>query len=321
MINVAVLRGGPSSEHEISLLTGKNVLSSLDESRYRGHDIYIDKKGVWHRFGIPKKPLQALTGVDVVFNALHGQYGESGEVQQFLQSINIPYTGSGIFGSSLAINKDATKKILQRNGIKTPIWRIINVNDVASGISHELFRSFPHPAIIKPLDSGSSYGVSVVNKFDDYKNAFAKAFEHSNKAIIEEFIKGKEGTVGVIDNFRGKDHYVPLPVEIVTRDSNFFDYDNKYAGKAHEILPGRFSKDETDQIMKLAVSVHKALHMDHYSRTDFIIHPKRGIYILEVNSLPCLAKESLLPKSLEAVGIKISDFLHHIVDLALRRKK
>ncbi|MEK7568011.1 MAG: D-alanine--D-alanine ligase [Patescibacteria group bacterium] len=317
---VAVLRGGPSSEYEISLQTGKTVLDNLPEEHYTPYDIFIDRSGIWHRSGLPKEPIEALKDMDVVFNALHGTYGEDGKLQTILDQIAMPYTGSGALSSALGMNKVLAKKHFLQNGIKTPHYKLLSIENALPENLVEIFRTFPHPAVVKPYNSGSSLGVSVVNNFAELQNALAKAFEYANKVLIEEYIAGREGTIGIIENFRNKEYYPLLPIEISRQNNSVFGYDTKYnEGGVSEISPAKFTKEELEKIEKAVIEAHKAIHAKHYSRVDFILSPRRGVYILEVNTLPGLTKESLMPKSLDSIGVKISDFLHHLVSLALKR--
>jgi len=177
------------------------------------------------------------------------------------------------------------------------------------------------PAVVKPVSAGSSVGVSLAHSLGELETALEEAFRYSDQAIVEEKISGREATCGVIENFRGLPVYSLLPVEIIKpQDRDFFDYHAKYSGKSQEICPGNFSAGEKEEIQRLAKEAHRVLGLRHYSRSDFIIHPKRGIYILETNSLPGLTPESLFPISLEAVGSNLPEFLDHIVTEALTRR-
>lgn len=317
-IKVAILRGGPSGEHDVSLKTGKSVLENLPD-KYIPTDVFIDKEGLWHIEGFPVKPEKVFADTDIVFNALHGTYGEDGKVQQLLEYFKIPFTGSGALASAIGMNKILSKEIFKKHGIKTPIHTTIKLGDEIHDFSKRLFRSFPMPVVIKPNNSGSSLGVSIASTSEGIEKAITEAFRHSETVLIEEFIKGREATCGVVDKFRGKDTYALLPIEIrKPKESEFFDFDAKYGGKSEEICPGNFTKKEKEMIQKMAEDTHKALGLKHYSRSDFIIHPKRGVYILEINTLPGLTKESLIPKSLKAVGCSFSDFLDHLITLALK---
>jgi len=318
-ISVAVLRGGPSSEHEVSLKTGESVLNNLHAGKYTARDIVIDKNGAWHVVGTKKNPAQALTGVDVVFNAMHGEYGEDGQVQRILEQLSLPYTGSDVFGSVLAMNKISAKRRLATEGIKTPAHAVIRKEQ--GNIGEQIlstFRSLPLPVIIKPANLGSSVGMSVARDFSTFEAGVYTALKHADVILIEEFIKGKEATCGVVERFRGKDIYSLLPIEIrPPADKEFFDYEAKYSGRSEEICPGNFSPEEMREIQRLAAVAHQSLGLRHYSRSDFMVTPKRGIYYLESNTLPGLTQESLMPKALGAIGSGLPEFLDHVLMLAL----
>lgn len=316
-IRVSVLRGGPSSEYAVSLKTGESILKHLSEEKYHTRDVLIDKRGLWHLRGIPVEPRQALEQSDVVVNALHGEWGEDGKVQRLLETFGIPYTGSGPLSSAIAMHKGMTKEYARRAGIKTPKGVVLNVaHDIGKRIS-ELFRTLPLPAVIKPIDRGSSVGVTIARDWFEFNEGIQKAFEVSPNILIEEYIPGKEATAGVIDHFRGEELYALLPVEIVPPKNTFYDYDSKYVSDETDYrIPGRFSRAETAELMHLAKAIHQTLGLRHYSRSDFIVSP-RGIYFLEVNTLPGMTSHSLIPKSVEAVGSTLPEFLDHIVTLAL----
>lgn len=321
-IRVGVLRGGPSSEYDVSLKTGHTVLNNLSTEKYHPHDIFISKDGVWHLEGLEKTPGEILKKVDVVFNAMHGEYGEDGKVQAILDNFGIPYTGSGSLASALGMNKILAKQIFLSSGIKTPLHVTLNIRD--NGLENQImsiFKKFPMPVVVKPSATGSSVGVSVAHDFFELNEAIQKASQYSSDILIEEFIRGKEATCGVLNHFRGEHTYALLPVEIIPPPKNgFFDFDAKYSGGSQEVCPGNFTDDEKKEIQRLAVLAHKALDLKHYSRSDFIVSPKRGIYILEVNTLPGLTEQSLYPKSLKAVGSSVPEFLDHIITLALEKK-
>jgi D-alanine-D-alanine ligase len=314
------LRGGPGSEYDVSLKTGASVLQELSKEHYDPLDIFIDKEGQWHLRGMPIPPERAALQADVIFNALHGEYGEGGTVQKLLDATGVPYTGSGALASAIGMNKALTKERLKDTGIKLPRQRLLSVSDSLESEVLDIFRTFPQPSVVKPVSAGSSVGVTIARSFQELWHGVKKAFEHSSKVLVEEFIRGKEATAGVVEGFRGKDLYALLPIEIVPPpDRPFFDYEAKYGGGTLERVPGNFSKEETQELQRLAALVHKELGLKHYSRSDFIVSP-RGIYFLEVNTLPGLTNESLIPKSLRAAGASLSDFLHHIVQLAHTKK-
>ncbi|HVT75084.1 MAG TPA: D-alanine--D-alanine ligase [Candidatus Paceibacterota bacterium] len=317
-IRVAVLRGGPSSEYEVSLKSGEAVLKNLP-TKYEGVDVFISKDGVWHVHGMEKSPVDALRGIDVAFVALHGQYGEDGKIQRILEHMGIPFTGSGSFSSAVAMNKHLTKGALARlkDKVRFAAHKLFSRDEIRDKGAHVIFREITIPAVVKPASAGSSVGVSIVKGFFDLESALAKALDHSDSVIIEEFIQGREATCGVLEGFRGESHYALLPVEILpAQGSSFFDYDAKYGGGSVEICPGNFDEATKRAIQGAAQAVHRELGLRHYSRSDFIVHPKRGVYFLETNTLPGLTSESLLPKSVKAVGSDLSQFLDHLITLA-----
>lgn len=319
-IKVAVLRGGPGVEHEVSLKTGKNVLENLSD-RYVPIDVFVAKDKSWYLDGVAVTPEKLFKNTDVVFNAMHGEYGEDGKVQQLMDHFGVKYTGSKVLASALGMNKVLAKDIFVKSGLKTPVYKVIKKVDNIQGLDQRIFKTFSMPVIIKPGGSGSSVGVTLVKVLKDILPAVEKALRYSDAVIVEEFIIGKEATCGVVEKFRKESIYPLLPVEIKKpKEFDFFDYDAKYSGCSSEICPGNFSQKEKKVIQDMAIEAHKLLGLKHYSRSDFIVSPKRGIYILEVNTLPGLTKESLLPKSLEAIGCSLSNFLDHVISLALSEK-
>lgn len=333
MIKVGVLRGGPSHEYDVSLSSGEHILSILRETPlsdlYETVDIFIDKDGVWHTRGLVTTPEKVARNVDVVINALHGAYGEDGKVQQILENLKIPYTGSGAFASAIGMNKKLSKDQFHRMGIKTPrhiLFRAYqeeldgDLHEYAHRKARETWEFLPPPWIVKPVSGGSSMGIHVCHSFKDLENAFLLSTSMDMDIIAEEMIEGKEATVSVIENFRGKDLYTPPPIEIRLKDGRkCFDYESKYSGDMHLVCPGRFSRAEILELERFARLIHKDMNLRHYSRSDFIVSPKRGIYVLEVNTLPGLTRHSLLPRSIDDVGSSMSEFVNHIINLALHK--
>lgn len=320
MKTVAVLRGGIGGEHEVSLKTGANVISHLQRGPYRVVDVFIDRSGEWHVNGKPVRPEQGLCYVDVVFNALHGPYGEDGTVQRMLDRIGVPYTGSGAYASGIAMNKVVAKEHLEKEGVLTPRHVILSVSPDLEKEIATVFRTFSPPSVIKPVSAGSSVGVTLAKTFDEFKSGIKEAFQHSKQVLVEEFIKGREATAGVVDRLRGDNYYGLPPVEIVPEATHaFFDYEAKYGGGTDERCPGNFSRSEAEELKRVASIAHTILGLRHYSRSDFMVTPK-GIYFLEVNTLPGLTDESLLPKSLAAVGVSMPEFIDHTLNLALEKK-
>lgn len=316
---VGVLRGGPSREHEVSLKSGAAILANLPEERYTARDIYIDRQGVWHDRGRVTAPERVLRQIDVALIGLHGEYGEDGEVQKLLERFGVPYAGADSFGSYLAMHKVMAKQHAKEAGLLTPESVYIErAEDIERG-SYEVIRSFHQPVVVKPVGWGSSVGVSIVGGYAPVFAAIQKLFDAgASGVLVEECIRGREATVGVIENLRGENLYVLPTIEIIPPEGNFFNYANKYDGSTREIIPGNFSRVVSEELQRAAKVMHRSLGLRHYSRSDFIVAPK-GVYYLETNTLPGLTNESLLPKSLASVGVFFRDFLSHLVNLALSR--
>lgn len=316
---VGVLRGGPSSEHEVSLKSGHHMIASLPVEKNAVRDIYIDKQGIWHERGLPILPGDILPKIDVAVIALHGAYGQDGEVQKVLELFNIPYTGANPYHSFNASHKVLAKERAKLMGVKTPLYRLVEELADAESVAYDVVRNFHQPVIIKPISSGSSVGVSLVSGFKPIQDAIAELFlAGAPGVLIEERITGTEATVGVVEGLRGEELYALPPVEIMPATGHeLFTYDAKYSGESSEIVPGRFEKQIMDDLMNTARLMHNSLGQRHYSRSDFIVSPK-GIYFLELNTAAAvgMTKESLFPKALQAVGVSMNEFLSHIVELA-----
>jgi D-alanine-D-alanine ligase len=315
---VGVLRGGPSREHEVSLKTGAAMIAHLPTERYTVRDIYIDKKGQWHDRGRAVSPVQALQTVDVALIGLHGEYGEDGEVQKLLDQVGVPYAGTGAYSSYLAMHKALAKQHARDAGLK--VARDVFIEDrahIIPGVREAM--QFMQPVIVKPVRWGSSVGITIAHGFQPVFDAVDALIDAgAGGVLVEEFIKGTEATAGVVENLRSERLYSLPVVEIIPPGKDFFSYDAKYSGATQEIVPGRFPRKVADELMQAARTMHEALGLRHYSRSDFIVSPK-GIYFLETNTLPGMTEESLLPKSLAAVGVKFPDFLDHLIGLALTK--
>ena len=318
MKTVGVLMGGPSSEHDISLMSGRNVIKAL-HGRYHVHPVYVTHTGEWLA-GEKQEwltPAEALRGADVVFNAMHGEYGEDGKVQGILDSIRIPYVGSGVFGSALAMHKDRSGQVLKKAGLHLPRSFVVkkdNINE-SEVVKKAVDFSAP-PWVIKPLRRGSSVGVSMVHTFEGLLSAFKRAFQYDDHAMLQKYVKGRELTCGVLENFGGEKYFALPPVEIIPPENRFFDYQTKYDGSTKEICPADFYGDMLRHIRETAVKAHKALHLQHYSRVDMILDGTK-LYVLEVNSSPGFTSESLYPKAAKAAGLEFQQLLDHLIRLAV----
>ena len=218
------------------------------------------------------------------------------------------------------MNKLLSKEHLRDAPFKIPFHTVVQRGEDIPKRAMELFRSFPQPSIVKPISGGSSVGVSLARSFNELLAALLEGLEREQAVIVEEYIKGREATAGIVDAYRGAEHYALPVIEIrIPSEHHFFDQAAKYSGETEEICPGNFSQEEKRALLEAAQYVHKALGLKHYSRSDFIVSP-RGIYFLEANTLPGLTTVSLFPKALQAVGASLPEFIDHVLTRALQRK-
>lgn len=317
---VGILRGGPSREHEVSLKTGHAMLTHLPPEEFTVRDIYIDRKGVWHERGAIVRPEQVLNTVDLVLLALHGEYGEDGGVQKLLELHGIPYAGADSLGSAIGMHKVLTKERAKESNIQVPRHVLIESPEQISDAAYEIVRNFPQPVIVKPIRWGSSVGITLANGYAPLVGAAHNLFlSGADMVMVEELVRGTEVTVGVIEQFRGEEFYTLPPVQMTPpKDIGFLSYETKCSGKNTGLCPARISKEEEEELGRLATEMHRGLRLRHYSVSDFIVSP-RGIYYLETNTLPGMTTTSALPQALKAVGASLSDFLTHLVNLSLKR--
>jgi D-alanine-D-alanine ligase len=314
------LRGGPSPEYDVSLKTGANILSHLRsmEDYYEPHDIFISRDGEWHRDGMAHDPHRAMRHIDVVFNAMHGIYGEDGQVQRLLERLGVPFTGSSAVASAVAMNKNLAKSVYTSHSLLTPRHELLERDEDLGPRIFYIFRNYMHPVIVKPAVGGSSIGVRHAHSLRELEEAIIDAFQYCEKVLVEEVVRGKEATCGVVEEGRGERLYALMPIEIrKPQHQHVWGYEAKYSGATEEICPGNFTLEERKCIEDMAKRAHHALGLRHYSRSDFIVARNGKVYILETNSLPGFTEESLMPKALKAVGWHPRDFLDHIIKLTL----
>ena len=308
-IRVAVLMGGPSSEHDVSILSGKMVCESLNKDRYEVIPVHINRDGEW---SIPFEGL--IDKADIAFLALHGEYGEDGTVQQFLDNIGVPYTGSSAQASALGMNKSASSKLFKAYGLDVPAWTEINrENDWA------YFRApFDYPVVIKPVDRGSSVGVNVIRNEFGTKEALCQVFRISRNAMIQKYIVGREITCGVIEDESGE---IPLPpTEIFPLRADFFDYNAKYSlGFAKEITPAPITRREAEEAQRIAIAAHRIIGASGVSRTDMIISNDGRFHVLEINTIPGLMPAGLLLQAANHVGLSNSALLDKVIASSIKK--
>lgn len=322
---VAVLRGGPSAEYEVSLQTGAQVLQALEALGYRTRDIIISKRGEWLECGIVRQPEQVLQKVDVAFIALHGNYGEDGVIQRLCELSGVAYTGSNSFSSRVAFNKAFTKDKLAKLGlpIKMPKGCQLYQRDLENltTVVSDLYNDLGPEWVVKPTNSGSSDGVQVITETEKLAPALMATLQNYHSCLVEERIVGTEATGGVLEDFRDEEVYNFPAIEIIPpQDTDHFSAVVKYNGATAEICPGRFSNGVKGAIAEAATLVHQALGLSQYSRSDFIVRDGEA-YFLEVNTLPGLTPQSLYPKGAAAVGLEFMRLVEHLVETASARQR
>lgn len=348
-MKIIVLAGGLSTERDVSFKTGEMVAKALREN---GHQVilldvfmgYSDKKedltGIFERAeevsvkveGIPETApdlakvkaqrkdqsdnffgpnvIELCQMADIVFMALHGENGENGKIQAAFDLFGIRYTGTGYLGSALAMNKGMAKQLFAGRGIPSPKGISLKRGEEQTDLA-ELGISLP--CVVKPCCGGSSIGVSIVRTKEAYEEALKEAFRWEDELVIEEYVEGREFSVGVID-------YKALPVIEIAPVEGFYDYKNKYkAGSAVETCPAELPQDVTEQMQRYAEEVAKVLGLDTYSRSDFLLDKDNHIFCLEANTLPGMTPTSLLPQEAKVIGMDFNQLCEKLIEISLRK--
>jgi D-alanine-D-alanine ligase len=304
-LKVVLLSGGISSEREVSIKSGNQVYEALDKAKYEvtRYDPATDLGRL----------LADASSIDVAFIVLHGPYGEDGTVQGLLDLLHIPYQGSGVLGSALAIDKWSSKRLYKEAGLPVPPFEVFVRGRV---YDPEALASEPgFPLVVKPRYGGSSIGTSIVQTLQQLPAALERAFEYDPHVIVEAYLQGTEITGGVL----GNDDLQLLPIVEVIPESGytFFDYEAKYReGATREICPAPISQAISERAQSYAAAAHRALCCRGYSRTDMIIHDET-VYVLETNTIPGMTPVSLFPLAAKTAGISFSQLLDRLIQLAL----
>lgn len=302
---VAVVMGGPSAEREVSLNTGAAIASALREAGYTNVvELDLDP----HNFAAQLAACKA----EVVFNAVHGLYGEDGRLQTLLEICNMPYTGSGMVASVVCMDKVLTKRMLRDAGVPTPKCLILNSGD--ADIKEQIMQTFTLPVVIKPASQGSSIGVEIVKEEAQLDEALASAFKYSRDILAEEFIAGKELTVAMMQ----KDgEVVALPVIHIAPHSGTYDYHSKYTKGATEyICPADLDEETTKKVQEIAKHAYRVLGCSGVARADVMLDEAGNGYVLEINTVPGMTATSLVPKAAAAVGMSFPELCDIILQSA-----
>ena len=321
--NIAIIMGGFSSEYKISLKSGDVVYQTLNKEKYnpfRVHIftdrwVYVDDAGL--EFTIDKNDFSVIVErkkirFDCVFNAIHGSPGEDGFMQGYLELLEIPQTSCSMYLAALTFNKRDCLSVLKPYGIKTAESYYLNLGDKI--IEDEIINKVGLPCFVKANKAGSSFGITKVHKKEDLQNAIDVAFKEDDEIIIEEFLDGTEVSVGVI-SYKGKTKVLPI-TEIVS-DNDFFDYEAKYLGQSQETTPARITKEQEDKVIKIAKKVYDTLKLTGFSRSEYIFKDGEP-HLLEINTVPGLTKESILPQQAAKAGITLANLFDNAIEEALK---
>ena len=298
-IKIAVAMGGPGSEHDVSIASGKAVVEALTEAGCDAVALVVTE----HKIEVPE-------GIDIVFNTIHGTYGEDGEMQHQLEAAGVAYTGAGSVSSEVGFDKVLSKEKFIAAGVPTPASEVV---DCSAGVK---FPKMDLPYVVKPPREGSSVGVHIARTTEEAQVALEDAAKYGDEVLIEQFIEGKELTVGVVDG-------EVLPIVHIAPRSGFYDINNKYPwmtgdGGTDYYCPADLSVELTAEVQAAALAAHKSLGVEVYSRVDVLLDADGAPFVLEANTIPGMTASSLLPKSAQAAGYSFADLCMKIIDLSLK---
>ena len=306
---IGVLMGGPSAEREVSLNTGKAIVAALQEKNYNVVGIDLD----------PAHFVQQLQEhqIDIVFNALHGLYGEDGKLQGALEMLGIPYTGSGVLASAMAMDKAVSKRLFQSAGIPTPRYQLLKRREgMGEAILNGILDEFEVPFVVKPSTHGSTIGLTIVQEPEELAAALEKAFNYDSEVLVEEFVDGSELTVGILGGLQPE----ALPIVEIVPYSGIYDYHAKYTKGATEyFVPARVDEATTRLTQEVALAAFKILGCSGIARVDVRLDPSNHPYVLEVNTIPGMTATSLVPKAAAAVGMSFPELCERILLLTLEQ--
>lgn len=352
-VNIGIIFGGKSAEHEVSLQSAKNIVDAIDKEKFTVSLIGIDKQGNWHlndhssfllHADNPKliqlnksndavaivpgskehqlihaNSADVLDQLDVIFPIVHGTLGEDGSLQGMLRLANLPFVGPSVLGSSICMDKDIAKRLLQSTGILVSDWLVYTRSEMNDICFHQIKEKLALPLFIKPANQGSSVGVSKVTTKDEFIKAIELAFQFDHKVIIEESIQGREIECSVLGNDQP---IASLPGEILPK-TEFYSYESKYIDEtgAELAAPADLSKELIRKIQKTAIQAFKVLQCEGLGRVDFFLTDSGDLYINEINTLPGFTKISMYPRLWEVSGMSYSDLITKLIELAIERHK
>jgi D-alanine-D-alanine ligase len=310
-LRVAVLYGGRSGEHEISIRSAEAIMAAMDPEKYEIVRLFITPEGKWEPRAIQPEP-GANPGIDVVFPALHGTFGEDGTMQGLLELADLPYVGAGVLASSVAMDKEITKRLCRQSGLPMVDYVVLWRGDL------DFESPFGYPVFVKPANLGSSVGISKARDAAQLASALQAAAQFDRKIIVERAILGREFECSVIGNDSPR---ASLPCEILP-SREFYDYEDKYLlNQARTVLPADLPAARLEEIRRLAVACYVAVSCEGMARVDFLMEGSSGpLYINEINTIPGFTSISMYPKMWEATGIGYSELIDRLIQLALERQ-
>ena len=336
---IFVFMGGPSAEHPVSLVTGTGIVRAMDARKYAVHPVLIAQDGHWTWGSKPLTPYQSenfsvnffagaengmqkklrpsleeLKPIDLAFIAMHGRFGEDGHFQAMLDYAEIPYTGSGMLSSAIAMDKIKSKEIYRANDIPTADFRVWHKENFSKELIEEAFAHLGSRLVIKDPLGGSSLDMGFAKTVEEAGVLCEKLFEKSSRLLVEKFIAGQETTCAYIEGYPP-----PPPTEIRMTTRDFFDFEAKYNGEVTEITPAEFSTDLTAKIQNMAHKAHQALDCAVYSRTDMIIDKEGQLFVLETNTLPGMTPTSFIPQQAKHIGLDYAALVEAVIEKSLTK--
>ena len=312
-LRLALVYGGRSGEHDISVRSAKSILAALDRDKYEVSEYFISREGKWTPRAFSPEP-GGNPGIDVVFPILHGTFGEDGTIQGLLEMAELPYVSAGVLASSVSMDKEVMKRLCKERGLPIVEYMMLD-RDAAD--SDQTCSGLPFPVFVKPANLGSSVGISKAHNRSELKKALELAAEFDRKIIVERGIEGREFECSVMGN---TDPEASTPCEVLP-SREFYDYDDKYLlDKAETVLPARLSPEQTEHMRWLAVQCYRTVGCEVMARVDFLMERATGqIFINEINTIPGFTSISMFPRMWEYGGIAYSELLDRLIGLALER--
>jgi D-alanine-D-alanine ligase len=311
---VAVIYGGRSGEHEVSLRSAKSIIDAMDSEKYKVVHYLISKEGKWSPRALVPEP-NSNAGIDVVFPVLHGTFGEDGTLQGLLELADLPYVGAGVLSSAASMDKEVMKRLAKERGLPVVDYLAFSSRDLSD--IEGICAKFDFPVFVKPANLGSSVGISKVHNCVELKAALELAASYDRKVIVERGIVGREFECSVLGN---EEPIAAVPCEILP-SKDFYDYDDKYLlEKAGTVIPANLSPDQTAELQGLAVKCYQAVECEGMARVDFLLETATNrLYINEINTIPGFTSISMYPKMWEYSGLAMPALIDRLIELAVER--